>query len=108
MVDRQQAVRPSSAKGNQAGMKHQIAIFRFTLGNGQSIGPAELHAMWARACQSPNVSVGRSPGGHGSDKPTYSLYASQQLENLPNVEHRLRQLLDQCQLRASLIALHHR
>lgn len=89
-------------------MKHQIAIFRFTLGHGQSIGPAELHALWARACQSPNVSVGRAAGGHGSDKPTYSLYASQQLENLTSVEQRLRQLLDNIQLRASLIALHHR
>lgn len=89
-------------------MKHQIAIFRFTLGHGQSIGPAELHALWARACQSPNVSVGRNQGAHVNDKPTYSLYASQQLENLPNVEQRLRQLLDQIQLRASLIALHHR
>jgi hypothetical protein len=89
-------------------MKHQIAIFRFTLGHGQSIGPAELHALWARACQSPNVSVGRSQGAHSSDKPTYSLYASQQLENLPSIEQRLRQLLDQIQLRVSLIALHHR
>jgi len=89
-------------------MKHQIAIFRFTLGHGQSIGPAELHALWARACQSPNVSVGRAQGAHGGDKPTYSLYASQQLENLPSVEQRLRELLDQIQLRASLIALHHR
>lgn len=89
-------------------MKHQIAIFRFTLGTGQSIGPAELRAIWARACQTPHVSVGRTHGAYGSDKPTYSLYASQHLADLPNVEQRLRHLLDQSKLRASLIALHHR
>jgi len=83
-------------------MKHQIAIFRFTLSQHQSIGPAQLHALWARACETPHVSVGRSPG----NRPTYSLYASQRLENLPQVERRLRQLLDECKLRASLIPLH--
>ncbi|MDR7098417.1 MULTISPECIES: hypothetical protein [Lysobacteraceae] len=89
-------------------MKHQIAIFRFTLGHGQSIGPTQLQALWASACQTPHVSVGRTHGARGSDKPTYSLYASQQLEDLPYVEQRLRQLLDQCKLRASLISLHTR
>lgn len=83
-------------------MKHQIAIFRFTLSHHQSIGPTQLQALWARACQTSHVSVGRSPG----DRPTYSLYASQQLENLPLVEQRLRRLLDECSLRASLIPLH--
>jgi hypothetical protein len=89
-------------------MKHQIAIFRFTLGQGQSSGPTQLQALWARACQTPHVSVGRQPGPHGSDRPTYSLYASQQLADLPNVEQRLRDLLDQSKLRASLIPLHQR
>jgi hypothetical protein len=96
------------ASTKEAGMKHQIAIFRFTLGQGQSIGPTQLQALWSRACQTPHVSVGRSQGAHGSDRPTYSLYASQRLENLPNVEQRLRELLDQSKLRASLIALHQR
>ena len=83
-------------------MKHQIAIFRFTLSPSQSIGPAQLHALWANACQTPNVSVGRTPGA----RPTYSLYASQQLQNLPLVEQRLRRLLDDNKLHASLIPLH--
>ena len=83
-------------------MKHQIAIFRFTLGEHQSIGPVQLRALWARACQSPEVSVGRTPG----ERPTYSLYASQQLSDLPLVERRLRGLLDECKLRASLMPLH--
>ncbi|GAB3381652.1 hypothetical protein [Lysobacter fragariae] len=87
-------------------MKHQIAIFRFTLGTGQSIGPSELEALWARACQTPNVSVSRMHGARGSDKPTYSLYAPQQLDNLSQVEQRLRQSLDECKLRVMLIPLH--
>lgn len=84
-------------------MKHHIAIFRLTLGQHQSIGPAQLHALWARACQTPHVSVGRTSAG---DRPTYSLYALQRLENLPLVERRLREALDECKLRASLIPLH--
>lgn len=86
-------------------MKHQIAIFRFTLSPHQSIGPAQLRALWAHACQSPNVSVSRYEGG-ATGRPTYSLYASQQLANLPLVERRLREALDQHKLRASLIPLH--
>lgn len=86
-------------------MKHQIAIFRFTLGPHQSIGPAQLHALWARACQSPHVSVGRHDD-RASGRPTYSLYASQRLEDLPLVERRLREALDHHKLRASLVALH--
>ena len=40
------------------------------------------------------------------DRPIYSLYASQQLGDLPQVERRLRLLLEQNDLRASLIPLH--
>lgn len=86
-------------------MKHQIAIFKFTLSQHQSIGPAQLHALWAHACQSANVSVSRHDGG-SSGRPTYSLHASQQLANLPQVEQRLREALDRHNLRAALIALH--
>jgi hypothetical protein len=83
-------------------MKQQIAIFRFTLAPHQSIGPTQLQALWATACQTPQVSVGRT----AESRPVYSLYASQRLENLPQVEARLRQLLDDRKLHASLIALH--
>lgn len=84
-------------------MKPQIAIFRFTLGPKQSIGPAQLQALWARACQTSQVSVGRS---NADGRPLYSLYASQQLEDLGQVEQRLRRLLDDSKLNASLVALH--
>jgi hypothetical protein len=83
-------------------MKHQIAIFRFTLSPRQSVGPALLQALWAHACQSPQVSVGRQPGARDG-QPTYSLYASQHLQDLPLVERRLREALEAHNLRASLI-----
>lgn len=86
-------------------MSHQVEIFRFTLGLGQSIGPAQLQALWTRACQTPQVSVGRRPGAYGSDKPAYSLYARSDIADVPLIEQRLRQLLELSQLRASLIAL---
>lgn len=90
-------------------MKHQIAMFKFTLGNGQSISPSALQSMWVRACQTPNVSVGRQAGGgFGSDgRAVYSLYASQQLPDLLQVELRLRRMFEDAKLAASLVALHH-
>ena len=87
-------------------MKHQIAMFKLTLGNGQSIGPSGLLSIWRRACQTPDVSVGRQPATFGGDRPIYALYASQHLENMPQVETRLRQLLEESHLRASLTSLH--
>ena len=88
-------------------MKHQIAIFRFTLGNGQSISPTALQSMWVRACQTPDVSVGRKAGGYpDQSRPIYSLYAPPGLDNLALVERRLRQLFDESGLRASLVTMH--
>jgi hypothetical protein len=49
--------------------------------------------------------VGRHPGALAQDKPTYSLYGSQHLRDLPQVESRLRRLLEEQNLRVSLIAL---
>jgi len=86
-------------------MKHQIALFSFTLGNDQSIGPAALRALWARACQSSEVSVGRQARGLHRIQDTYFLYASQRLGNLPLVEQRLRMLFEQSHLAASLTPL---
>lgn len=89
-------------------MKRQIPVFKFSLGQHQSIGPTQLQALWSRACQSSDVSVGRDPPRLGADSnPVYALYASPAIENLPQVEQRLRMLLEQSHLRASVIALHH-
>ena len=88
-------------------MKHQIAMFKFTLGKDQSIGPTALLALWGRACQTSQVSVGRQPPSFGGDgRTTYALYAPQRLEDLTQVESRLRTLLEQSNLRATVIALH--
>ncbi len=89
-------------------MNSQIELFKFTLGNDQSISPSALQALWARACQTSKVAVSRHvPGGLGAvDRPIYSLYGPQQIHDLPQVELRLRQLLEDASLRVSLIALH--
>lgn len=89
-------------------MNPQIELFKFTLGNDQSISPSALQALWARACQTSKVAVSRHvPGGLGAvDRPIYSLYGPQQIHDLPQVEKRLRQLLEDASLRVSLIALH--
>lgn len=87
--------------------KHQIAMFTFTLGNAESIGPAALRELWMRATGIVDVSVERK-SLHGShrERPTYMLYAAQSLGNLREVELRLRRLLEEAHLSASLTALH--
>ena len=87
--------------------QHQIALFTFTLGSAESISPAALRDLWVRAAGIGNVSVGRKPP-HGSarDRPTYMLYAPQSLGNLRDVEMRLRKLLEDAHLNASLTSLH--
>ncbi len=87
-------------------MSHQVALFTFTLGTGQSIGPSSLQELWRRACQSPDVSVGRREPGHRDDRPIYTLFAPTSLGDLPAVELRIRELLDHRGLRASFIARH--
>jgi len=87
-------------------MKHQIAMFKFTLGNGQSIGPVALQKLWERCCGTTNVSVGRHAETFGGNRVTYSLYAAQHLPDLAQVEKRLRHMLDDGKFAASLIPLH--
>ena len=87
--------------------QHQIAMFTFTVGNTESISPVALRTLWTRATGIANVSVGRkSPQGSYRDRPTYMLYAPQSLGNLRDVEMRLRKLLEEAHLNASLTALH--
>ncbi|HZV38926.1 MAG TPA: hypothetical protein VFF96_09310 [Pseudoxanthomonas sp.] len=85
----------------------QIALFTFTLGNAESIGPAALRELWVRASGTANVDVARrDPHVGRRDRPVYTLYASQGLANLRDVEVRLRQLLEAAHLNASLTSLH--
>lgn len=88
-------------------MKHQIALFTFTLGSKESIGPDALKALWSRASGTTNVSVSRQPPGNANrDRPTYTLYAPQTLENLREVELRLCKMLEASHLTASVVPLH--
>ena len=88
-------------------MKHQIALFTFTLGNNESIGPDALKALWTRATGTTNVSVSRQPPSNPNrDRPTSTWYAPQTLENLREVELRLRRMLEASHLTASVVPLH--
>lgn len=83
-------------------MKPMIAIFKFTLRNDQSVGPATLQRVWETASRSLDVSVGRDARTRAGDKPTYLLYGRQNLEHVPDIEKRLRALFDEMDLRVSL------
>ena len=76
-------------------MTHQIALFSFRLGGGQSIGPAALRRLWSFACESDNVRVSRTPPTQGGRVHTYALCASPKTANLPAIEMRLRRLLEE-------------
>lgn len=87
--------------------KHLIALFTFTLGNTESIGPAPLKELWARASGTSDVGVDRRmPTTGHRDRPVYTLYAPQGLSNLREVELRLRSLMEAAHLHASVIPLH--
>ena len=90
----------------KANTRPQIAMFRFTLGTGQSIGPQDLRSLWVRACHLPDAGVGCVPGRRFEDKATYSLYAPQGLDGLAEVEKRLRGLFNERNLRVSLTCVH--
>jgi hypothetical protein len=97
----------SEFKGSERMSKHQIAMFKFTLGNNESIGPAALRALWVRASGTPNVGVDRrDQPGFRPGRPVYTLYAPQGLDNLREVELRLRRLLEAAHVNASLTILH--
>ena len=83
--------------------QHQIALFTFTLGSAESIGPHALRRLWAIASGTGNVSVGRKESQWGNgNRPVYTLYAPQGLGDLRDVELRLRRALEAAHLHASL------
>jgi hypothetical protein len=89
-------------------MSHYIALFRFRLSEGQSIGPAALRKLWSTACGSNDVKVSRvaSGPGYGAQSHTYSLCAPAKTANLATVEVRLRRLLADTALTATLTLTH--
>jgi len=89
-------------------MSHYIALFRFRLSQGQSIGPLALRKLWSNACGSDDVKVSRSASGpgYGTQSHTYSLCAPAKTVNLANIEVRLRRLLAETALTATLTLSH--
>jgi hypothetical protein len=82
-------------------------MFKFSLGSGQSIGPAALRTLWSRACESNDISVSRQTYRAGSStKNTYLLHASPRLRDLSLVEARLRLLMNEAKLLGTLTAVH--
>ncbi len=86
--------------------KQQIALFSFTLAGSGSIGPAALCEIWKRASGTNDVDVARNIAHGSQGKPVYTLYAPQNLADLPGVESRLRRLLEAAHLNVSLSSLH--
>src|SRR5258708_21355193 len=75
-------------------MSHYIALFRFRLSEGQSIGPIALRKLWSTACGTSDVKVTRAASGpgYGAQSHTYSLCAPPKTVNLAAIEVRLRRL----------------
>jgi hypothetical protein len=76
-------------------MSNHIPLFQFRLSSGQSIGPGMLRRLWAAACSTEDVTVSREIRklGYGRQGHVYSLCGSPKMADLPNVEVRLRRLL---------------
>jgi hypothetical protein len=83
------------SQATRQGMSHQIALFRFRLSKGQSIGPSALRKLWSDACGSKDVDVSRESSDYGSGDRgfTYSLCGSPRTPNMHDVERRLRSSL---------------
>lgn len=76
-------------------MNH-VAIFRFRLSGGHSIGRAALQTIWSAACRSNDVSVGRENSGpavYGEPSHIYSLYGPPRMPNGSDIERRLHDSL---------------
>lgn len=86
-------------------MSHHVAALRFTLGNGQSIGPARLRQLWERACGSTDIAVERNDRGYNQERPIYTLFAPSTVGEIGKMEQRLRELLDASGLRASFVPI---
>lgn len=78
-------------------------LFQFRLSDSQSIGPAALRGLWARACGSRDVSVQRELRDAGFDKrvPVYLLCGPSRLIQVHALDDRLRELPSGSGLRSS-------
>lgn len=77
-------------------MQHeQKQVFVLHLGSRQSIGPDDLRAIWATACESLDVRVSRrmQRAGGSANRPCYGLWVGRVFNRVP-AEQRLRALLE--------------
>ena len=85
-------------------MPTPIALYRFRLSSGHSIGRAQLLAFWSAACGSRDVAVTRveSGSGFGESGHTYSLWGSARMRG-SEIERRIRELLVAALPKASIV-----
>lgn len=80
---------------SRAATPTRVPLFQFRLRNGISIGPKALRRIWTTASGSSDVTVARELRRIGTERMdhVYSLSGPPNLLDLPTVETRLRQLL---------------
>jgi len=71
-------------------MRNHRQVFVLHVGTSQSIGPADLRAMWATACESLDISVNRKMTG--ASPPSYGLWVGERFDR-KSAETRMRGLL---------------
>lgn len=88
-------------------MNNHVEFFKLHLVAGQSISPTALRALWSRACQCSDISVSRQTRRttYGM-KDVYSLSGSPRMKDQPVIESRLKMLLLESRLTASVTAVH--
>lgn len=86
-----------------ARMTDLVPIFRLRPPRGRSVGPDQLRGLWSNASGSVEVSVGRCAALDGFDASDgYLLHGGAGLVHRPEVEARLRTLLDRAHLLGTL------
>jgi len=87
-------------------MTTPVALFRFRLSGGQSIGAVELRRLWSAACRSDNVSVSRvAQSSNGEAGYMYSLCGPPRLPDGSEIEKRLRQSLTTALPKATIVLI---
>ncbi|CAN5723054.1 hypothetical protein BH23PSE2_BH23PSE2_07150 [soil metagenome] len=88
-------------------MNNHVEFFKMHLVEGQSVGPDALRVLWSRACESSDVSVSRQSRrtAYGM-KDVYSLSAPPRMKDQPMIESRLKMLLLESRLTASVTSVH--
>jgi len=88
-------------------VSRHIPLFSFRLIDGQSIGPNALRTLWSTACGTDDVAVSRKTREAANSAPihTYTLCGPASA-NVSNIETRLRRLLAEAVLTATITPTH--